>query len=124
MVTRKKKSARKKTKIAFGHGAVAETVDRLVTGRKARRRKPGDGEGVDIGIANCFGITIEEHLSKLSPAERPRMHDHIKSHVDAAMKPLLKLMQRDGADEADVRFFADIGPNMFRTIIEYFEEKD
>jgi hypothetical protein len=114
--------ARKKSKVAWSHGAVAETATRLGHGREARRRKAGDGGGVDIGIANTFGTTLEHHLDSVTdPQTRARLHDHIRTHVEAAMRPLIKIMRRNGAKNDDVEFFADVGPNMFRTIIEYFE---
>lgn len=125
MATRKKKSARSKKKTAYSHGAVKETADRLTKGRLARRREPGDGQGVDVGIANTFGITLEGHLDSVtSPDTRRRLHDHVRLHVDEAMKPLLKIMQRNGASDYDMKFAHDIVPNMFRTIIEYFEEEN
>lgn len=115
----------KKAKVAWGHGAVAQTADKLEKGRKARRRRVGDGKGVDIGIANTFGTMLEHHLSSITdPQTRRRLHDHIRDHVDAAMKPLIKIMKRDGAKDEDVDLFQDLGPNMFRTVIEYFEEKN
>jgi hypothetical protein len=124
VATRRNKSVRK-AKPAYSHGAIAETADRLERGRGARRRKQGDGKGVDIGIANTFGITLEHHLESVKdPQTRERLHAHIREHVDAAMKPLTKIMKRNGAKQSDIDLFSDIGPNMFRTIIEYFEDKN
>ena len=118
----KKKKEESKTPNVNGHGEVDARFQHLTTVRKVRRREAGDGEGIDIGIMPGAFISIEQHLKTLNPATRARMLTHISHHVDEAMKPLLKLVGREGT-EYDVLMIKDVGPNMLRTVIEALEDK-
>lgn len=104
-------------------GAVNAKMNILSSGRTVRKREPGDGKGVDIGIApGAFGANLQSHLDKLPKETHERMLKHISAHVDQALGPIVKLLEREG-NENDVRLAKDVGPNMLRTIIEYLEDK-
>jgi len=119
----KKPNPKNPEKKSYGRAAVKETANDLAIKRRARRRKPGDGKGVDPGLDNCFGILLESHLAKLSPETKKRMHKHISHHVDQAMVPLSRLMSKAG-NEFDIKLFNDIGINMFRPILEFLESEE
>lgn len=103
------------------HAAVAASFDDLVKKRRARHRQANDGQGVDISIGS-LGARLEATLDKLSKDTKARMLVHVRTHVDEAMKPILRAVERDhGADE--VNFLRDVGPQMLRTIMEYLEEQ-
>ena len=105
----------------YAHAAVAAKVDDLVKRRKARHRHEGDGQGIDIGIGS-LGTRLEATLDKLSKDTKARMLVHVREHVDEAMKPILRAVERDH-DQEEVAFLHDVGPQMLRTIIEYLEEQ-
>ena len=90
----------------------------LAAKRRVRKRQVGDGKGVDIGIG-CLPADVERVLDKLSPDVRARLLAHVRTHVDEAMKPILRALERE---HESVDFFRDVGPNMLRTVIEYLEE--
>jgi hypothetical protein len=108
-------------KKAHEHAAVAAQLEGLVQKRRVRRRQAGDGQGVDIGLG-CLGARFEKILDKLPGETRARMLDHIHLHVDEAMKPILRVVERAGHVE-DANYLRDVGPNMLRTIMEYLEQK-
>ena len=109
----------KKTPTA--RGAVAAQFDDLTAKRRVRRRKDGDGQGPDIGIG-LVGTRLEKILDKLPKETKARMLDHIRLHVDEAMKPILRTIERAG-DDYELEFIRSVGPNMFRTFIEYLEDE-
>jgi hypothetical protein len=128
MASRKKAKTKKNSNHggapnANAYGAVDARSAKLEQGRAVRGREAGDGDGVDIGISpGAFSVSLEKHLKKLSPATKERMLSHLKEHVELAMKPLVKLVEREG-DEHDVHLLKDVGPNMLRTVIECLEDK-
>jgi hypothetical protein len=103
------------------HGAVAAQFDDLTMKRKVRRRKDGDGLGPDVGIG-LVGSRLEKILDKLPKETKARMLEHIRLHVDEAMKPILRAIERTG-DDYELEFIRGVGPNMLRTFIEYLEDK-
>ena len=103
------------------HAAVAAKLDDLAKKRKARHRHEGDGQGVDISIGS-LGTRLEATLDKLSKDTKARMLVHVREHVDEAMKPILRAVERDH-NQDEVNFLHDVGPQMLRTIIEYLEEQ-
>lgn len=102
-------------------GAVAEEFDSLKTRRQVRRRKDGDGLGPDVGIG-LVGARLEKILNKLPKDTKARMLAHIRLHVDEAMKPILRTIERTG-DDYELEFIRGVGPNMLRTFIEYLEDE-
>jgi hypothetical protein len=122
MASRKKKKEEGKAPNINGHGQVDARARALGDMRKSRGRKPGDGGGVDIGIQPGAFIGLERHLKTLKPATRARMATHIRDHVNEAMKPLLKLVERNGNDH-ELLLLRDVGPNMLRTVLESLEDK-
>jgi hypothetical protein len=118
----KKKKEEGKNSNPNGHGQVDLRAQSLDVSRQNRGRSPGDGEGVDISIMPGAFIGLEVHLNTLNSATRARMAAHIREHVDEAMKPLIKLMERNGNDY-ELLLLKDVGPNMFRTILESLEDK-
>ena len=115
--------ARKKrvTKKSSSRGAVAEKFNDLVTRRKVRRRVDGDGKGPDIGIG-LVGTRLETILGTLNKPTKTRMLEHIRHHVDEAMKPILKAIEKAGDDE-ELEYIRGVGPNMLRTFIEFLEDE-
>lgn len=110
------------SRAANERGAVRAKAEDLATKRQIRKREIGDGEGVDIGIApGAFAGAIEKMLVTASPQTRERLRMHICASVDEAMKPLIRLAERE-TNEAAVRLLQDVGPNMLRTIIECLED--
>ena len=105
-----------------GHGQVDVRAQALGSMREKRGRAPGDGDGVDIGIQPGAFIGLERHLKTLKPATRARMASHIRDHVEEAMKPLIKLVERNGNDH-ELLLLRDVGPNMLRTVLESLEDK-
>lgn len=105
-------------------GKVKASLEALGVKRLVRRRRDGDGLGVDIGIAGGFyGLRFEHALTALTPDTKAKLHDHVAGHVAEAMRPLLKLAQKSGASELDLEMLASVGPNCLRTILEALEEK-
>lgn len=99
-----------------------EHVNDIVKKRKVRRRSEGDGGGVDLGIEpGAYHVTLERYIEDLSADTKKRLLEHVKHHTDEALKPLVRLMERAGADEDKIRLFRDIGPNCLRTVIEHLE---
>lgn len=120
----KKNKGQEKTANPNAEGAVDARLKHLGEARKVRRREPGDGDDVDIGIApGAFSVSIERHLSSLKPENKDRLLKHMIEHVDAAMKPLRKLVKAKGSDH-ELMLLNDVGPNMLRTIIEFLEAKE
>jgi hypothetical protein len=108
---------------ASSRGAVAAHGNELQAKRAVRRRKVGDGQGVDISIAGgYFGTGLEGHLEKLSKAAKKKLLDHVQLHVDEALKPMVKLVTAKGTD-IELELLKSVGPNLFRTIIEYLEDE-
>ena len=101
-------------------GAIDLRFEKLASYR--RERKESDGKGPDIHISPGAFISVEKHLAELKPDTRKRMLDHIKHHVDEAMKPLIRLVEKNG-DDHDMLMLRDVGPNMLRTIIEFLEQE-
>lgn len=105
-----------------GHGDVAGRGARLAAMREKRGRAPGDGRGVDIGISPGAFVALERHLEKLPEQTKRRLLDHVRNHVDEALKPMVKLVEKKGT-EHELLLLRDVGPNMLRTVIEFLEEE-
>lgn len=98
-------------------------ADFLVTARKAGKTRGGTDDGtLDVGIENgYFGTKLSKSISRLKPATKKKLAEHVRKHVDLAMGPLIKLALRDH-DEFEADYLRQVGPNMLRTIIEALEE--
>lgn len=125
MASRKKKQEEGKAPNPNGHGQVDARMDKLASGRRVRRREPGDGEGVDIGIVPGAFQSYESILAKAraKPDTRKRMEDHLRKGIEETMKPVIKLFEREGASDYQIAMLKDVGPNALRSMLEYFEEK-
>jgi hypothetical protein len=104
-------------------GAVDEITGKLAAARERSGRTPGDGQGLDIAIAPGGFYSLRRLLDPLPSPIKVRLRDHIRDHADEAMKPILRLMAKSGADEHHVSLIRDVGPNALRTIIEYLEDE-
>jgi hypothetical protein len=126
MASRKKKQPEEgRAPNPNGHGQVDARMDKLSTSRKVRRREPGDGEGIDIGITPGAFQSYESILAKAKakPDTRKRMEEHLRKGIEETMKPIIKLFEREGASEYQMKMLMDVGPNCMRTMLEFFEEK-
>lgn len=102
---------------------IDQEIDVLVNRRRVRKRRPGDGQGRDVGIApGAYSVTVAKHIDTLADETRKRLLDHVRAHVDEALKPLIRLMERAGCSEHEIDMFRDVGPNALRTVIEHLEE--
>lgn len=103
------------------HGAVAAKFDDMKMKRGRRFRKPGDGEGCDVGLG-IVGRDLEKLLDALPRATRLRMASHINEHAQEALKPILRVIERTG-NMSEVEFMSDVGGNMLRTLVEFLEDE-
>lgn len=102
---------------------IDQEIDVLAGRRRARNRQPGDGQGRDVGIApGGYSVTVAKHIDALADETRQRLLQHVRGHVDEALKPLVRLMERAGCSEYEIHLFRDVGPNAMRTLIEHLEE--
>ncbi len=51
------------------------------------------------------------------------MEEHLRKGIEETMKPIIKLFEREGASEYQMKMLMDVGPNCMRTMLEFFEEK-
>lgn len=126
MATKKKKKVEGKSANPNGKGQVDVRMEKLANGRNVRRRKPKDGEGVDVGIRPGAFISYESVLKKArdKPETRKRMESHLRNGIEDTLKPIIKLFEREGASEYQIAMLKDVGPNALRSMLEFFEEKN